>query len=218
MSSEFAVIGLGIFGRSVARGLTRLGQRVLAIDTREKEVQNISSEVDAAVIADATDESILRSLGVDRTGCAVVAIGMDSIESSILTTALLQQMGVPRIVARAVDRLHARVLTSVGAHEVISPEREIGERVARRLSQPRIVDHFDLGGEVEVAELELPEAWVGQNLLELELRRRFSISVIALRRGATVRSPVDPETPLASGDFLVVVGLAKRISRIATLA
>jgi len=216
--AEFAVIGLGAFGRTVALELTRQGQSVLAIDCDDDAVQAISAEIDAAIAADATDEAALGELDLARMTCAVVAIGMESTESSILATALLRQMGVPRIVARAVSPLHARVLHTVGAHEVINPEESMGRRLAGRLAYPTIFERLELGDRAELAEIAVPETLVGKDLVELDLRREHGISALAIRRGPQLEATLTGREKLESGDILVVIGSPEAIAKFAELA
>lgn len=215
--TDFVVFGLGRFGRNVALSLTRDGYPVLAVDEDEDIVRKISAEIDTAVCADATNEDALRELGLERVTCAIVAMGAESTEASILTTALLRQIGIPRIVARAITDLHARVLHTVGAHQVINPEAEMGLRLARQLVQPNVLELFDLSDHAQVAEVALPEAFAGKNLAELELRKRYGISVMAVRRRGVVRASIDVGEPFESGDTLVVVGTPTAVRRIAAL-
>ncbi len=216
--ADFCVIGLGMFGRAVALNLTADGQSVLGIDSDQDEVDRMASEMDTVVCADATDEQALRELRIERIGCSVVAIGAESMEASILTTTLLRQLGVPQIVARALGPLHARVLRAVGAHRVVSPEWEMGESLARQLSQPSVLERFNLGDEVEVAEIEVPQAFVGRSLVELDVRRRFGVSVAAIRRGDRVQATLDGGERIQTGDVLVVIGREEGIAGLAALA
>jgi len=217
MVGRYLVIGLGMFGRNLVLHLARAGQSVLAIDRDEKLVQEIASEVDAAVCADSTDEAALHELNLQEMTCGVVAIGADATECSILTTALLRQIGVPRIVARGTSELHSRVLYAVGAHEVVNPEEAMGKRLARHLAQPSVLEHLELGEDAELAEVELPEAWVGKNLVELEVRRRFGTSVAAVRRAGRILAPLSGIETLETGDVLVIIGAPESISRLAAL-
>jgi trk system potassium uptake protein TrkA len=217
MVGEFAVIGIGMFGRNVAVQLARAGHSVLAIDIDQEEVDRAAADLDAVVCADATDEAALRELRMERMTCAVVAIGAQSMEASILATALLRQLGVPRIVARSLSDLHARVLRAVGAHEVVSPEEEMGQRLARRLAEPSVLERIELGEGAELAELEVPAAWIGKSLLELDIRRKYGVTVVAVRRGRTVRATVDASLPLGEGEVVVVIGEPAGIERVATL-
>lgn len=215
MVGEFVVIGLGMFGRMVATSLAREGQTVLAIDTNEDEVNRMATELDAVVRADATDEEALRNLRLDRVSCAVVAIGAESMEASILATALLRQIGVPRIVARSLSDLHARVLRAVGAHEVVSPEVEMGQRLAYRLSHPNVLDRVDLGDNIELAELEVPAQYVGKTLVELDVRRRFDITVVAIHRGDKIVANPSRNEALQAGETLMVIGSSSAVARFA---
>jgi len=218
MIGEFLVIGLGRFGRSLVLNLARLGQSVLAVDIDESRTQGVAEEIDAVACLDATDEAALRELHPERMTCAVVAIGMDAMQASILTTTLLRQIGVPRVVARAVDELHARVLRAVGAHEVINPEAEIGERLAQRLAQPDVFSQIELGEEADLAEVAVPEVFVGKSLVELGVRRQYGVSVVAVRRGDSIRANPGGSEKFESGDILVVIGSKDAIRKLAALA
>jgi len=215
MLGKFVVIGLGIFGRNVALALAREGQSVLAVDRTQEEVNRLASELDAVVCADATDEEVLRELQLERMSCAIVAIGAESMEASILTTALLRQIGVPHIVARSLSDLHARVLRAVGAHEVVSPEVEMGRRLALRLAHPNVLERFELGDNVELAEIEVPEQFVGRTLVELDVRQRFDVTVVAVRRGTTVLANPKGSQLLHSQEVLVVIGARQAIAQLA---
>jgi trk system potassium uptake protein TrkA len=139
-------------------------------------------------------------------------------EASILTTALLRQIGVPRIVARSLSELHGRVLRSVGAHEVVSPEVEAGQRLARQLAEPGVLERLELGDDAQLAELSAPEAFIGRSLVELEVRRRYDVTVVAIRRELAVRANIAPGERIQSGDVLVVIGDPAGIGRLAALA
>jgi trk system potassium uptake protein TrkA len=199
----------------VATSLAREGQAVLAIDINEDEVNRMATELDAVVRADATHEAALRELRLDRVSCAVVAIGAESMEASILATALLRQIGVPRIVARSLSELHARVLRAVGAHEVVSPEVEMGQRLAYRLSHPNVLDRVDLGDNTELAELEVPAQYVGKTLVELDVRRRYDITVVAIHRGGKIVANPSRDEVLQAGEILVVIGSSSAVARFA---
>lgn len=216
MAGEFAVIGLGQFGRAVARGLARQGQSVLAVDLNPERVEAVAHEVDAALSLDATDEDALTDLDVGRMSCVVVTFGLRAREASILATALLRQLGVPRIVARAHNDLHARVLRAVGANEVVNPETEMGERVALRLAYPG-VDELVRLGDASIAEVEAPETMVGQSLAELALRDRHRVTVLAFRRHDSVIANPKAAERIESGDVLVLLGRLDAIRRLGAL-
>ncbi len=215
--SEFAVVGLGQFGMSVARHLARQGASVLAVDLNQELVDNAATEVDVAIRADATDERTLEELQLETMGCVVVAIGAHSIEASILTTALMKQVGVPRIVSRAISDLHARILRTIGADEVVNPEEQMGKRLALRLAEPSIIEQVELG-DSQLAEVEAPESFVGKTLIELDIRNKYGVSVMAIQRGETVMASPRAIEKILSGDILVVVGSVDSVRRIAALA
>lgn len=215
-SGEFVVIGLGRFGRSLVLNLTHQGRSVLAVDLDPERVEMVKEDVDAAVIADTTDEQALAELPLERMTCAVVTIGARATEASILTTALLRQLGVPRVVVRSFNDLHARVLLAVGASEVINPEDEMGRRLALHLSNPAIGEQIQLG-DATITEVETPEAFVGHSLAELDLRNRLDVTVLALRRGDRVRANPRSSEQVESGDVLVLMGSDASVRRVAAL-
>lgn len=216
--SEFAVIGLGRFGTALARSLAREECSVLALDQSSERVNALSDIVDMAVEGDSTDESVLDELHIQRINTVIVAIGAESREASILTTALLRQRGVPYILARAVSDLHRRVLQAVGAHEIVNPEEEMGLRLAARLAQPSLIDRIDLGPHAELAEVEAPEAFVGRSLMALDVRNRYHVSIVAIRRGDDVVANPRATEEISSGDILLMVGNPGDVRRIAALA
>ncbi|MCY1058384.1 MULTISPECIES: TrkA family potassium uptake protein [Nannocystis] len=218
MSGEFAVIGLGQFGRAVALSLVREGAAVLAIDQLEERAQLVESEVDAVACADATDERALNELGLERMSCVVVAMGARARETSILTTSLLRQRGIPRIISRAANELHARVLLAVGAHEVINPEMQMGQRLARNLAHPTILEQIALDENTNLVEVATPEQFIGKSLTEIDMKRRYGVSVIAVRRGGQVIPQLAADDRLARGDRLLIVGPPASVRRVASLA
>jgi trk system potassium uptake protein TrkA len=218
MSGDFAVIGLGQFGRSVALNLVTQGQAVLAIDVDPERCKLIEAEVDAVVIADSTNTKALAELGLERMSCVVVAMGVRARDTSIMVTALLRQRGVRRIVSRATNELHERVLLAVGAHEIVNPEQEMGNRLAAHLANPHVLDQFLLTREHAVAEVEAPETFVGRKLHDLELRQRSKIAVVLIRRGGNVISTIDENETVESGDVLVVLGTPLAVRQFAAHA
>lgn len=203
--AEFAVIGLGRFGRAVARNLSASGESVLAVDIASDRLAAVADDVDAVATVDTTSEDAVEALRLERMSAVVVTIGSRATEASLLTTAILHELDVPRIVARAFDERHARLLLEIGASEVLIPEDEMGSRLALRLSAPRILDQIPLGDAV-IAEIQAPEAFVGRSLAELGLRARHGITVLAVRRsGKTVPNPGGEHT-FHEGDILVVIG------------
>jgi trk system potassium uptake protein TrkA len=210
---QFAVIGLGRFGTSVARTLAGMGYDVLAIDQREERVQDIMEHVTHAVQVDAVDEHALKSLGIRNFDVVIVAIGQD-VQASILTTVLLKEMGVRRVVAKANTELHGKVLAKVGADKVVFPERDMGVRVARALVSQNILDQIELSPDYSIVELIAPPEFVGKTLQESAIRTRFGVTVLAIRRDRDIIISPGPAQIVKEGDVLVVVGRNDRLEKL----
>ncbi|WP_025690051.1 potassium channel family protein [Paenibacillus zanthoxyli] len=210
---QFAIIGMGRFGSSVAKALSGMGYDVLAIDSDEQRVQEISAIVTHAVSADSTDEEALRALGVRNFDVVVVAIGED-IQSSILTTLILKDLGVPAILVKAKSELHGKVLSKIGADKVIYPERDMGMRVAHHLASPNILDYIELSPDYSILDMKVPAAMLGKNLMELDIRAKYGCNVIAIRRGDHMNITANADDRLTSDDVLVIVGHKDNLNRL----
>ena len=214
MSRQFVIIGLGRLGSAMIGTLQSLGHEVLGIDTDEDLVQDLSAEFPDAhlVAADATDESVLRDLNVAQFDAAAVVIG-ENMEAGILATANVKELGVPFVVARAMSKLHARVLERIGADRIIEPERDMGAQVARTMASPAVMDYVDLGGDEALIEAEVPEEWVGKSLAELHLSRDSGLTVLAVKPKGKSGTIPSGDTELHEGDVLVVGGTKKDLDR-----
>jgi trk system potassium uptake protein TrkA len=211
--AEFAVIGIGRFGRSVAVTLQQLGHRVLAIDKDEERLRRVAEEVTHAVQLDATDAEALRGVGITNFDAVVVAIG-NYIQESILTTLVLKELGCKKVVAKAVDELQARVLEKVGADLIVRPEKEMGIRVAHLLSSPSLVDYLEVSPTFSIEEISVSTRLEGRTLRDLDLRGRFGVSVLLIRRDGQLLISPPAETVLRAGDVLVVVGENRQLSKL----
>lgn len=209
MRQQALVIGLGQFGMALCRSLTEQHVEVIAVDRRQDRVQAASSFVSEALRMDGADEAQVQRLAPDRRDLAICAIGDDGREASILVTALLREFGAPRVIARATDPLHEKILFQVGAHEVVNPERDFGTRLAMRLSYRNILDVLPLRHDLVVTEFRAPDAFVGRSLADLDLRRRFGCTVVAIQRvtpdGADKTVLPDPHSPLEARDVLLLI-------------
>ncbi len=208
MRKQALVIGLGQFGLSLSRALTDRGVDVFAVDLNPALVELAADFAVEAVVFNAIDEEALARAAPQRRDVCVVAIGNESREGSILCTALLRQMGAPKVVARATDELHERILRLVGAHEVVNPERAFGERLATRLAYSGVLEEAPLGEDLAITEVRTPTPLVGRTLLELKLPRRFNLTVVAVRRTQDGRGKLlipKPDEPLQAEDILVIV-------------
>jgi K+ transport systems, NAD-binding component len=213
---QFIVIGLGRFGSSVLIALARAGHEVLAIDTDEEIVQRMSNIATHVVTADSTDEDTLLALGVKNFDVAVVAIGTN-VEANVFTTMLLKNLGVPVIVAKAQNELHAKMLEKIGADRVVKPEYDMGQRVAHNLITDSVLEYIELAPEFGIVELEAPKSLVGINLIDSNLRTRYEVNIVAIKSGDTVVVPPPPDRPIEAEDILVIVGTNEGISALERL-
>ncbi|HJV17717.1 MAG TPA: TrkA family potassium uptake protein [Bacillales bacterium] len=216
MVNQYAVIGLGRFGLSIATKLFHSGQEVLGVDMNEERVEEAHSFVTHSVIADSTDEEALKSVGIRNIETVIVAIGND-IQSSILTVLLLKELGVKKVIAKALSKLHGQVLKKVGADWVVFPERDMGIRVAQKLLSPNVLNVIELSKDYSVEEVKIPKKMTGQSLRELDLRAKFSLTVIAIRHSDEISISPSPDKIIEKGDILVVIGENQKLERFANM-
>ncbi|ACS99800.1 potassium channel family protein [Paenibacillus sp. JDR-2] len=202
---QFAVIGMGRFGSSIASSLTEMGFEVLAIDSSEDRIQDAINKVTHAVSADSTDEEALRSLGIRNFDVVVVAIGED-IQASILTTLILKDLGVKMIVVKAQNELHGKVLTKIGADKVVYPERDMGMRVAHHLISPNILEYIEISEDHSIIDLKAPEAMIGKSLKQLDIRAKFKCNVMAIKTNGQMNIAPYADDLIRPEDVLVIVG------------
>ncbi len=202
---QFAVIGLGRFGRSIAVTLAKMGYDVLAIDTNEEKINNIIEYVTHAVQVDAMDEQAIKALGLRNFDVVIVAIGQD-IQSNILVTVMLKEMGVKKVVAKAITELHVKVLERVGADKVVYPERDMGIRVAQALVSKNILDQINIHPDYSILELIAPQEMVGKSLAQSAIRMKHGVTVLAIRRGDHVIISPGAGQLIKEGDIMVIVG------------
>lgn len=209
---QFFVAGLGRFGESVAVTLDRMGYDVMAMDKDEDVVQDLSDQLGYVVCADASDEKNLNAIGAGNADVAVVAIG--DLSASLLTTLLLKDMGVKRIVVKALDELHGKMLQKIGADKIVYSEKEMGIRVAHNLISPGIVDYIEMNNNITVVTIHIPEEWIGKTLIDLDVRRKYHITVVAIRRQTENFINPRPDMVMQSGDMLVILGDTSSIKEI----
>lgn len=202
---SYAVIGLGQFGMSVAETLAESDCDVLAIDAREENIQEIADKVTYAVRADVREPEVLRTLGVQNVDVAVIAVA-ENMEASIMATMQAKELGVPYVLAKAMNALHGKILEKIGADRVIYPEQSMGLRVARNLMSGGFLDVFELSTEFSMAEFRIPGEWVGKSLSEIRLREQHHINLVAVKHGDSVNVNLNPAEKLEAGCILVAVG------------
>lgn len=215
---QFVVIGLGRFGSSIATALSRKNFEVLAIDEKESSVNKMEGLVSQAVVLDATDQKALAELGVASFDTAIVSMG-ETVEDSIMITLTLKELGIRQVIVKAQNELHAKILKKVGADRIVFPEREMAERLAESLASPKLFDFIELSKTHGIIEIVTPKKFLNQTLADLKLRKRYSVSVIAIKRKVPYAKPdgttdfkdetiIGPgaDDELIAGDVLVVLG------------
>ncbi|MCL2059440.1 MAG: TrkA family potassium uptake protein [Oscillospiraceae bacterium] len=215
---SFLVIGMGRFGRSVATELFQMRHDVLAVDEREENISGIVDQVTDVIIGDAKDEAVLRSLEVQNFDCVVVAMA-GVVEDSVLTTIMLKEMGAKQIVCKSQNEWHAKILSQLGADRVVRPEWDMGKRVAHSLAKKNIVDYLEISPEYGVIEMITPAHWADKSIVDSSLRRKYGITVIAIRDAKTAKVKFSPqaETVLGRDDILTIIGAKKDLDRIGEL-
>ncbi len=211
MVKSIGVVGLGRFGSAIAITLTQLGHHVLAIDSNGENIDDIKDMVAMAKQVE-YDSLSLKEAGISNCDIAVVAIG-HSIQESILVTAMLKELGTPYIVARAIDTLHERVLEKIGANRVINPEKAMGVRLANQLISSNILDIIEISPEYTVQEFTAKKSFVGKTLSELNLRKKYNVTVLAIKRGDNLIILPSAEDRIKKDDILIVAGKTKNIHR-----
>lgn len=205
MKKQYVVFGAGRFGRSVAVTLQSRGCEVIVVDRDPEIIQDIADEVSYAICADVEDTDIFRDLGMRNLDGAIVAV-TESLEASVVTTMMCHEMGIPRILAKAKNELHEKILRRVGATKIIYPEVEMGKRVAKFIVADNFTDWIELSPKYSLVEMETPAAWRGKSLVELQIREKYNLNVIGIKSGDSVEVKIDPKLPLDGGDILIVVG------------
>ncbi len=210
---SFCIIGLGKFGTSLALTLAAEGKQVMVIDIDADKVNSVADVVTNAVIGDPTNEAVLRSCGVSDYDCAVVCMA-NNINASILLCIMLKELGVKKVVGRAINEGHEKVLIKTGADMIVFPEKDMGEKIGFMLSHQNVTEFIEFHG-YQIVEIAVPDTWVGKNLIELEIRRKYGVNVIAVNDAnekVTV-SPL-PTRAFAAGDRVSVIGEDRDIDRL----
>jgi len=221
---QFAVFGLGVFGISIAKNLMKEGMEVVVFDRDIKNIEAIKNDVTQAAVLDSSKEEALHAIDIGRVDCAIVAIG-DDMESSILTALFLKNCEVPKIIARANTQAHRRILSLIGVDEIISPEDEMGMRLAKRLSSAHILNHIDISEEHTIAEVIIAERFIGKTLLEMNLRSKFGVNIVGIKKkipdvtedgeNVFLEKYIDfpsPDDIFEANDVLVMVGTERAVS------
>lgn len=212
MDKEYVVIGLGRFGGSIVRELNALDMDVMAIDSNEDRVDEYSDIATHAVVADTTDEAVMKSLGIRNFDQVIVAIG-ENIQTSTLTTLILKELGVKKVIAKAQNDYHAKILNKIGADLVVHPERDMGRRIAHNIASASVLDYLELADEYSIVEAKANERIAGQTIVDLDIRANFGINIIAIKRDKDVIISPDPNMNIELGDILIMIGHDNDLNR-----
>ncbi len=213
MEKTYAVFGLGRYGIAVARELARNGMEVIAVDNDERIVNAAADELPICKCADITDPEVIRQLGIANVDVVIIAMA-NNLEASVMAVTLCKEIGVKTVIAKSANEMHQKILTRVGADKVVFPENESGIRLAKNLLSSGFVDMVSLAKNVSMIELDVKPEWVEKSLIELNLRKKYSINVVAVRAGDMVSVDIDPHAPLKEDDKLIVIANTEKFSKL----
>lgn len=213
MNRTYAVLGLGRYGMAIAKELVNNGAEVLAVDMDETVVNDASIDIPFCKCADITDAEVIEQLGIGNIDVVVIATA-NNLEASVMATLLCKEAGVKTVIAKCADEMQKRILSKVGADQVVFPESESGTRLARNLISSGFMDLIDLSDDVSMVELSVRSEWSGKNLLQLNLRRKYGINVVAVCQGESVNINIDPEKPLDETMKLIVIAHTSELNKL----
>lgn len=209
----YAVFGLGRYGRAVAQELVQSGAEVLAVDSNMHVVNAVAKDIPICKCADVTDIEVLKQLGVKNMDVVIIAMA-SSLEASVMATMLCKEVGVKTVIVKCGNETHQKILSKIGADKVVLPENESGVRLAKNLLSSGFVDMVELTKNVGMVELEVKPEWTGKSLLQLNLRKKYSLNVVAIREGESVNVNVDPERLLTADMRLVVIANTVQLNKL----
>lgn len=204
VNKTYAVFGLGRYGKAVAEELVNNGAEVLAVDIDQNNVNKAIETIPVCKCADITDPEAIKRLGISNIDVVVVAMA-SNLEASVMAVTLCKEAGVPNVIVKCGNEMHQKILSRVGADRVIIPEKESGTRLAKNLLTSGFSEMIELSNEVSMVEIDVKDEWIGKTLIELSLRKKYSINVVAIRNGDEISTTVDPALPLEKGMQLIVI-------------
>lgn len=213
MNKTYAVFGLGRYGIAVARELVNNGMEVIAVDAEEAIVNAAAAELPICKCADVTDPEVIKQLGISNVDVVIIAMA-NNLEASVMAVTLCKEIGVETVIAKCANEMHQKILARVGADKVVFPENESGIRLAKNLLSSGFVDMVSLAKNVSMIEMGVKPEWVGKNLIELDLRKKYSVNVVALRSGEMVTVDIDPREPLAKSNQLIVIANTAKLAKL----
>lgn len=213
INKSYAVFGLGRYGRAVAEELVNNGAEVLAVDMDMDTVNSAVETLPVCKCADITEPEVIKRLGISNVDVVIIAMA-SNLEASVMATALCKEVGVETVIVKCGNELHQKILRRVGADKVIFPEKESGIRLARNLLTAGFSEMIELDDEVSMVELDVKNEWVGKNLIELSLRKKYSINVVAVRKDDEISTTVDPAMPLEKNMQLIVIAKTTKLQKL----
>ena len=211
--NSYAIFGLGRYGRAVALELVAGGAEVLAVDRDEATVNSLAGDIPLCKCADVTDPDVLRQLDIGSFDTVIIAMA-ESLEATVMAIMLCKEIGVKTVIAKCANEMHRKILTRVGADRVVFPESESGTREAKNLLSAGFVDLLELARDVSMVEISVRPEWVGKSLMDLNLRRKYGINIVAIRRGECLAISIDPERPLSKDERLLVIANPARLEKL----
>ena len=213
MNQSYAVFGMGKYGRAVAKELVKSGMDVLAVDINEDIVNEVMMEIPYCKCADVTDAEVLKQLGIANIDVVIISMATN-LEACVLATMLCKEAGVGTVIVKCASEINHKILSKVGADQIVFPESESGMRLAKNLVSSGFVDIVELSKDVSMVELEVKKEWEGKNLLELNLRKKYSINIVAINEGKNVCVNIDPEKPLDKSMKLIVIANTAKLNKL----
>lgn len=213
MRKQFAVLGLGSFGLSVALSLENMGCDVIVVDKEQEKIQEIADQVAYAITADITEKEALKTLGTRNLDGVIIGVA-ENLEASIMATMLCKEMEIPMVVAKAKTKLHGTILEKIGADSVVYPEIEMGSRVAKSLLATEFTDWIELSNDYSMVEIAVPRSWVEHSMAELGIRKKYGVTVVGIIEDGNVNVEFDPQVPLPEQAILILVGANKSLEKI----
>ena len=205
MGKQFAVFGLGSFGKSVALTLQSFGCDVIAVDNCYEKIQDIADSVSYAMCGDVTEPEFMKTIGARNLDGAVIAVS-ENLEAAIMATMISKEMGIPYVLVKAMDELQGKILEKIGADSIVYPEIDMGERVAKKLISTEFIDWIELSSDYSLTEKLIPKQWEGKSLAELRVREKYGINVIGILKEDKMDMALDPSKPLQPDDMLFIIG------------
>ena len=209
----YAVLGLGRYGKAVAEELVNNGAEVLAVDIDQNNVDSAIETIPVCKCADITEPEVIKRLGIANMDVVIVAMA-SNLEATVMAVTLCKEAGVGTVIVKCGNEMHQRILSRVGADKVIIPEKESGKRLAKNLLTSGFSEMIELSDEVSMVQMNVKDEWIGKTLIELSLRKKYSINVVAIRKGDEIRTDVDPALPLEKGMELIVIANTSKLQKL----